>query len=68
MKIRNVYLGLLVFSIVMLICAIAYVAYNGISEGRSLFVQLLPILVFALCSFVFNIAWRKAVKKEAPLD
>jgi hypothetical protein len=68
MKIKTVYFGLFAFSVIMLICAVFYLAYTGISEGRSLFIQLLPVLVFALCSWVFHIAYRKAVRKETPLE
>lgn len=68
MKVKNVYFGLFVFSVVMLVCALVMLAYNGISEGRSLFVQLLPTLVFAACSVLFLVAYRKAVKKEAPFE
>lgn len=66
MKVKSVYYGLFVFSVVMLVCALAMLAYNGLSHGRSLFVQLLPTLVFAACSLLFWFAYRKAVKEEAP--
>jgi|GEM_PF-5833337 len=68
MKIKNVYFGLFVFSVVMLVCALAMLVYNGLSDGRSLFIQLLPTLVFAACSLLFFFAYRKAVKKEAPFE
>ncbi|UMY64608.1 MULTISPECIES: hypothetical protein [unclassified Flavobacterium] len=68
MKVKNVYFGLLVFSVVMFVCALIMLAYQGLSNGRSLFVQLLPSLVFAACCFLFFFAYRKAVKKEAPFE
>ncbi len=66
MKTKSVYYGLAVFSAILFIAAIIQLILNGLKEGKSIFIQIAPLLLTGICFLLFSTAYKKAVRRELP--